>query len=252
MMPATLPTQPEAAAAEAEPQRAADAPWSSEHNPNNLAMFTLVLWLVCLAVGALGFLLRYERPRAPAPPDPPILAQQLQVELTRNLLPPDAGAVPPEPLAPPPPPDRLVQPIIVQPIVVAQPGPAIAFPLPVEAPAGVVEANRADYIVPPVTSAPPQSVASLSTAEPLAFGQGEGKQPAPGYPPAARRQGQEGTVLVRLTVGEDGRVRAAEAVRPSPWPLLNEAAVRTVRERWRFRTGPMRVYEVTIRFEITN
>ena len=98
------------------------------------------------------------------------------------------------------------------------------------------------------TSAP---VVAAASPQRLTYGQGEGRQPAPEYPLAARREGQEGTIIVRLTVGEDGRVLAAEALSASPWPLLNEAALHAVRERWRFRDGPTRVYDVAIRFELS-
>lgn len=60
-----------------------------------------------------------------------------------------------------------------------------------------------------------------------------GRMPPPSYPGEARRKGQTGTVLVEFVVGADGRVVSAHAKRPSPWPLLNNAAVRAVR-RWRF------------------
>jgi len=53
-----------------------------------------------------------------------------------------------------------------------------------------------------------------------------------------------------MTVAEDGRVTQAEAVSPCPWPVLNSAAVRAVRTTWRFRRGPVRVYEVSIQFQI--
>jgi TonB family protein len=86
--------------------------------------------------------------------------------------------------------------------------------------------------------------------QPLTFGQGEGRQPAPEYPRRAMQEGQEGLVGVRFTVGENGRVLTAEPIAPAPWPLLNEAALRAVRERWRFRPGPPRSYEVAIRFEL--
>ena len=116
----------------------------------------------------------------------------------------------------------------------------------------IVEAKRAEYIVPatnrPVVVEPP--VRAAPAVQQLTFGEGEGKQPAPEYPLAAIRRGQEGVVLVRFTVGNDGRVLGAGSVVASPWPLLNEAALRTVRERWRFRIGSSRVYEVAIRFEI--
>lgn len=225
-------------------------PWETPDRKNSLAVFTLVLWLGCLLVGGLGFVLPYARPRPPAPPEEPVVAQQLQVELAQETVPPpDGEPPPPDPQAPAPPPDALAPPPIAQPIAVAQPSPVIAFALPVAGPTRVVEANRAEYARRPVAntnSAPPARPA----AQPLSFGLGEGKQPEPEYPRAAVRQGQEGTVVVRLTVGEDGKVLTAEAAVPSPWPLLNEAALRAVRERWHFRSGPERAYEVSIRFKV--
>lgn len=222
------------------------------NEPNDVALFTLVVWLVCLFVGVLGFVLPYERPRPPAPPEQPVLAQQLQVELTDEPLPPpETEPRPPDPLAPPPPPDALTPPPIAQPIAVAQPSPAISFALPIEGPTRIVETKRAEYIAPPVTNTPAPASGAPPPVHQLTFGQGEGKQPAPTYPPTARRQGQEGTVVVRLTVGADGRVLAAEAALPSPWPLLNEAALSAVHEKWRFRSGPPRLYDVAIRFELT-
>jgi TonB family protein len=58
-------------------------------------------------------------------------------------------------------------------------------------------------------------------------------------------------VRVRFNVGENGRVTSAAATGPSPWPLLNEAALRVIRERWRFPGGAARAYEVAIRFALT-
>lgn len=63
-----------------------------------------------------------------------------------------------------------------------------------------------------------------------------GHMPAPDYPPFARRNHQEGTVVVEFCVNSSGRVTAAFAKNPSPWPLLNDAAVRTVR-KWSFPPG---------------
>jgi protein TonB len=228
------------------------SPFSESEEPHSLAVFTLVLWLLCVIVGALGFMLHYERPRPPAPLDQPILAQQIPVELTQVLIPPpDPEPRPLDPLAPPPAPDAMTPRPIAQPIAVALPSPAMAFALPVEGPTRVVEAKRAAHVAPPVTNASAPAPAAPPLVRPLTFGQGEGKQPAPPYPPSARSQGQEGTVVVRFRVGADGRVVAAEPTLSSPWPLLNEAAVRTVREKWRFRSGPPRIYEVAIRFELT-
>jgi protein TonB len=63
-----------------------------------------------------------------------------------------------------------------------------------------------------------------------------GRMPAPSYPSEARRKGQTGTVVIEFTVDSSGRVISAYAKSPSPWPLLNEEAVRTVR-RWKFPPG---------------
>ena len=84
----------------------------------------------------------------------------------------------------------------------------------------------------------------------LTFGDGEGNQPAPRYPDTARRAGQEGTVVIRFSVGADGRVLAAEPSSPSPWGALNREALRVVREQWHFKPGPARLCEVVIRFEL--
>ena len=63
-----------------------------------------------------------------------------------------------------------------------------------------------------------------------------GSMPSPIYPAEARRLGQTGTLVVEFTVDGTGQVISAYAVSPSPWPLLNQEAVRTVR-RWRFPPG---------------
>ena len=72
----------------------------------------------------------------------------------------------------------------------------------------------------------------LSNAARLAAG----SMPSPAYPAEARRLGQSGTLVVEFTVDSSGQVISAYAVSPSPWPLLNQEAVRTVR-RWRFPPG---------------
>jgi protein TonB len=213
----------------------------------SLCSITLsAIWLLCVIVGGLGLILPYTRVRAIAPPSPPVQAEILNVELTTQpLAPPES--LPPLNISKPPP---LLQPVTVPTapplIAVAEPSPAIAFALPVEGPTRVVEANQAAYVQ---TAARTNSVAP-PVVQTLIFGQGEGKQPAPEYPRQAIRQGQEGKIMVRFVVGETGKVTDAEVAVRSPWPLLNEAAVRTVRNHWRFRPGSTRVYEVQIRFEL--
>ena len=64
------------------------------------------------------------------------------------------------------------------------------------------------------------------------------QNPAPPYPPAARRLGQEGIVLLRIAVTSGGRPTEVAIQRSSGYPLLDESALKTVRE-WRFQ--PVRV-----------
>lgn len=216
------------------------------------AVCTLVLWVSCLVIGGVGIALPYQRPQTPEKPAPPIQAEILNVELTSDPLPPEPVPQQPSTMAEPPSLIELPAPSQApQMIAVAEPSPAVAFALPVEGPTRVVEVAQASYAR---SSAPAEKVTSASPAPPvqaLTYGQGEGKQPAPDYPRRATREGQEGTVVVRFTVGENGRVLAAQASSPCPWPLLNESAVNTVRERWRFAPGPLRVYQVAIRFQLT-
>lgn len=227
---------------------------------------TLVLWMGCLLVGGVGFVLPYARPRPPAPPAPALQAELLKVELKSEPAPAPAllQPSPPDPTQPPP----LFTPATPQQapqlIAVALPSPAVAFALPVEAPARIVEVKQAAFVRPtpqpvqppaPATSHPGtgQPVASTVPApavQSLTFGEGDGRQTAPEYPVQARRAGQEGTVVIRFSVGADGRVLAAEPSSPSPWGLLNREALRVVREQWRFKPGPARLFEVAIRFEL--
>jgi protein TonB len=124
--------------------------------------------------------------------------------------------------------------------------PAPSFALPVEGPHQTVDAKAAVPVQASQAVAPPPA----NVPQQLTYGQGEGKQPAPEYPAEAARAGEEGTVIVRFTVDANGRVAAAEASTPSEWPVLNHAAVRAVRDTWRFPSGPPRNYEVSIQFQL--
>jgi protein TonB len=208
------------------------------------SVLTLVVWLGCASIAALGFAMPYARPQAKPAPPPPMAVEMLKVELSNEPLPePELPAA--NPLAVPPPPELVAQPQLPQPVAVAMPSPAIAFAVPVEGPVRVVEAAPAGYARSESAATAPSAVPPVQR---LTFGQGAGKQPAPEYPLAAQNAGQEGVVNVRFMVADNGRVVAAETATPSPWPLLNESAVRTVRHRWRFPAGTLRAYEVAIRF----
>ena len=61
-----------------------------------------------------------------------------------------------------------------------------------------------------------------------------GQNPLPPYPLIARRLGMEGVVLLDVLVAPDGRAAEVRLARSSGHPQLDDSAVRTVRERWRF------------------
>ncbi len=213
---------------------------------SGVAVATLVLWTCCASVGVAGSLLAYARPTAPRSEPPPLRAEPLAVALTHQPVEEPVSALSDLSGLP----DSGSQPSTVpSPVAVAEPGPGVAFAVPTAGPVRVVSFSEASHRRRGATVAETANRGGVG-AQTLVFGQGDGRQPAPPYPPRASRQGQEGVVGVRLTVDSAGRVIAAEAAQPCVWPLLNEAAVRTVQERWQFRPGPVRVFDVAIRFRL--
>lgn len=195
-----------------------------------LPVTTLVVWLGCLVVGGLGIALPYQHPQAVKTTEV-TQAELLNVDLANDLpaetqMASAATAV-----------STLPAPSPISPLLTVA---APAFALPVALTVNQAIVSQTNNFA--STAAP--------SVQPLTFGVGDGRQPAPVYPREAVRAGQEGKVAVRFCVAESGRVVTAEAAKPSPWPLLNDEAVRTVRKRWHFHQGPPRVYEVTIRFEL--
>jgi TonB family protein len=242
-----------------------------------VALFTAVVWIGCSLVGWLGAAFPEPRPRPPTAEPPPLVIERVEVELGEgSATAPTTGPVqgqaqgpasdasdlgaPPPLGAPAPPPAR---PSLQ---AVAPPSAAVDFPQP-SAGAPVASAAEAGGGVaagaegagggqggtgPASTSGSSGQGSPGAGVQTLVFGVGEGMQPAAEYPPKALRDGQEGAVLVRLRVSESGRVVSAQLARPSAWPLLNAAALRVVKDRWSFRPGPVRVYEVSIRFQLSD
>jgi TonB family protein len=196
-----------------------------------LSIATLVVWMTCLVAGVVGIVLKYPPIPLAAELPTPVDAKFINVRVTKDPFPPpDAGAVPhSEQPAMQLPPNA--------PAVSALPPLAPVFPMPSKEP-------------PRVANVQPAVAATPAIVE-LTFGQGEGEQPAPEYPPECRLARQEGKVTVLFTVGEDGQVTGASAISPCPYALLNQAAVRAIRDTWRFKTGPRRSFKVSIQFELT-
>jgi protein TonB len=71
------------------------------------------------------------------------------------------------------------------------------------------------------------------TASPPDFRAAYLRNPPPGYPAAARRNGEEGTVTLRVLVSTEGTPREVALERSSGSTLLDAAALATVKN-WRF------------------
>ena len=106
----------------------------------------------------------------------------------------------------------------------------------------------------PATPTTPKSSQSNNTAPntatALSLGVGAGRQPSPSYPSQARRNNQQGTVVVEFLVGVDGKVLNAWLKSPCPYDSLNNSALSTIRNRWRFPEGPARRYKISIIFQL--
>ncbi|MEX1048394.1 MAG: energy transducer TonB [Akkermansiaceae bacterium] len=132
--------------------------------------------------------------------------------------------------------------------------PDLPTPKPVAKPAPVAP-QAAPSARPPVTTSRPagggQPGASggASSGASNAARLAQGRMPQPNYPQYSRRNNQTGTVVVEFTVDESGRVISAHAKSPSPWPLLNNEAVRTVRS-WRFPPGGVMKLQRPIIFQL--
>lgn len=151
----------------------------------------------------------------PPPPPPPAAAE----------APPQADAAPISPLAPPPPLVTLPQ---VTPLALPP-----APPAPVSAP-----------VAAPVASQPaPAAPAAPAAAQGPAIATGRDltanliAAEAPRYPLDSRRNREQGTVVLLVTVGPDGKVASIALSRSSGFDRLDRAALGAVRN-WRW--SPLR------------
>jgi periplasmic protein TonB len=145
---------------------------------------------------------------APPPPKPPAPKSPAP-----RLAPPPPLFVPPPEvrIAPPPaPPPRAVTAVTKAPPPVAAP-PA---PAPVAAPPAP----------PAPKSEPVRSEARLDLAQ----------SREPEYPAASRRAREQGSVLVQVLVGLDGRPLEAKLVESSGYPRLDQAALAGIKDGYRF------------------
>lgn len=165
-------------------------------------------------------------PPAPMPlPDPPLSEPAKLQELDRpaSPAPPAASAPsvpkPPAPVRPVPPrlrpaPRAAQQPSV--PALPASPNPAASLPEP-------AHPLNAPLTSSPAIAAPAPSPSAVNGAWRSALA--AWVQSRKRYPDEARRQGTEGQVAVRFTVGRDGQVLDAQIARGSGSDLLDQAAL---------------------------
>lgn len=236
---------------------------------------TLAAWLSVTGFGTVGILVPEWR-WSPSPKsleevvtqffDPEILLGDGDLV---DKIPADASSLPAIPTATPealPAPPELPELAEQEPLpeIPDLPPPAPESETPAVKPAEDIPAKpvatprrQATNTAKPVGSAARVAAARTTGGNPTGTGSGmsdsarlaAGRMPAPSYPSASRRAGQAGTVTVAFTVDSSGRVISAYAASPSPWPLLNEEAVRTVR-RWKFPPGGVMKLQRPIVFQL--
>lgn len=126
---------------------------------------------------------------------------------------------------------------------VAKPQPVREKPHPVpapKAPPSPLEATHSEIVAPaapvaaPVVSPPtPPSSPISETLTPARFDADYLRNPAPPYPPIAKRMGEEGKVVLRVSVNPQGSADSVEIRTSSGSARLDESAQKTVRN-WKF------------------
>ncbi len=150
----------------------------------------------------------------PAPPAPKPQPVQAKPQAQSKALPKTMPAVQPQ-LHPSP--------------VVTQAGPSESAPVvPAAGPTAAAAPAAAGHQRPNTTPSPVVSLPS-SDADYL-------NNPAPAYPRMSRRQGEQGTVVLRVFINTEGRAEKAEIRISSGYSRLDEAALATV-QRWRYVPG---------------
>ncbi len=168
-------------------------------------------------------------PAAVAEPQPPAPA----------IVPPTPAVVPPEPdpVPPPEPPKKEPEMILPQPPKPTPPPRALrmATPLPRTAPQPATARGT-----PSPRAAAGTTGGASAPAGTSASGTGTGKnakatyvvRPVAAYPPESRTAGEQGVVILRLTVDGGGRPTAVNVAKSSGFPHLDRAAVEA---GWRCR-----------------
>ncbi len=171
---------------------------------------------IALHAAVAAWLLQFDAVRRP-------LAEMAPIMVSLIAPPKVEVAPPPEPPKPKP---------VVRPQPVRKPvEPAPLVTAPSAAPAAFVAPSPP----PPPQPAPPVAAAPSPPPPvvPPRFNADYLQNPAPPYPPLARRMGEQGRVVLRVLVSPAGLPEQVELKRSSGSPRLDQSALDTVR-RWKF------------------
>ena len=133
-----------------------------------------------------------------------------------------------------------IKPPEAKPLPVTKPQPVFQKPQPRPTPTPVVEATQSQVATanapvaspPDVKPAPPAPPAEAPVVQ-ARFDADYLKNPAPPYPPLSRRMGEEGKVILRVSVNPQGGADQVEIRSSSGSQRLDESAVNAVKH-WKF------------------
>jgi protein TonB len=78
-----------------------------------------------------------------------------------------------------------------------------------------------------------------------------GERPQPPYPKIALDQGEQGSVMLRMTVDDAGLIKTIEVAQSSGFPVLDHSALEFVKRHWKVAPGKgTRIYEATINYKL--
>lgn len=154
-----------------------------------------------------------------------VVPQIMEMPLVVDLLPPPA-VVDKQPQAKPLP---VIKP---QPVMHPKPAPKTPAP-PVEATQSAVPAPAAPLATPLETKPTPPAPPVAEAISQARFDADYLRNPAPPYPPLSRRMGEEGKVILRVSVTPQGNADSVEVRTSSGSSRLDDAARKTV-FNWKF------------------
>jgi protein TonB len=131
-------------------------------------------------------------------------------------------------------------------VVVVPNAPNISFSVPT---IGNLVAPAAMAQAPPLN--PMEHVEPMTQLAQISNTGSGGSRPAPPYPQIAADAGEQGTVMVQMTAGSDGRVASLQITHSSGFPILDRATEDFIRRHWTLPSGGStnQVFETSILYQ---